>query len=142
MINYAIKTLRIDTTRMYVCGLSMGGGTTWDYSAWITVNVVAAQFLYVAHPHQLIEKHITAKDTVGFGLPQQLATPIVPSSYSVDYVQDINSYKPWIKAKLTPFQANVYMMRGQKQPTYHIVENGTNILRGCLLTKEALMFRV
>lgn len=32
MITYAIKQYRIDTTRMYVSGLSMGGGVTWDYA--------------------------------------------------------------------------------------------------------------
>jgi predicted peptidase len=32
MIDYAIKNWRVDTTRIYVSGLSMGGGNTWDYA--------------------------------------------------------------------------------------------------------------
>lgn len=32
LIDYAIKNLRVDTTRIYVSGLSMGGGATWDYA--------------------------------------------------------------------------------------------------------------
>jgi len=32
MINYAIQHYRVDTTRIYVSGLSMGGGVTWDYA--------------------------------------------------------------------------------------------------------------
>jgi len=32
MVNYAIQHYRIDTTRIYVSGLSMGGGATWDYA--------------------------------------------------------------------------------------------------------------
>ncbi|HYF29838.1 MAG TPA: T9SS type A sorting domain-containing protein [Chitinophagaceae bacterium] len=32
LIQYARSTYRIDTTRIYLCGLSMGGGATWDYA--------------------------------------------------------------------------------------------------------------
>jgi predicted peptidase len=32
MVNYAIAHYRVDTTRIYVSGLSMGGGNAWDYA--------------------------------------------------------------------------------------------------------------
>lgn len=32
VIQYAITTYRVDATRIYLCGLSMGGGATWDYA--------------------------------------------------------------------------------------------------------------
>jgi len=32
VINYAKSAYRIDTTRIYLTGLSMGGGATWDYA--------------------------------------------------------------------------------------------------------------
>ncbi|HYC28961.1 MAG TPA: T9SS type A sorting domain-containing protein [Chitinophagaceae bacterium] len=32
VIQYAINTYRVDQTRIYLCGLSMGGGATWDYA--------------------------------------------------------------------------------------------------------------
>jgi predicted peptidase len=32
MIDYAIKNYRVDTNRIYVAGLSMGGGAVWDYA--------------------------------------------------------------------------------------------------------------
>ena len=33
LITYAKNNYRIDVNRMYMCGLSMGGGITWDYAA-------------------------------------------------------------------------------------------------------------
>jgi predicted peptidase len=42
MIDYAIKNLRIDTTRIYVAGLSMGGGATWDYAIAYPKRIAAA----------------------------------------------------------------------------------------------------
>jgi predicted peptidase len=33
MIKYAVSHYRIDTTRIYVTGLSLGGGTTWSFAA-------------------------------------------------------------------------------------------------------------
>ena len=33
MVNWAIAHYRVDTTRMYISGLSMGGGITWEYAA-------------------------------------------------------------------------------------------------------------
>ncbi|RYG01586.1 MAG: hypothetical protein EOO02_12445, partial [Chitinophagaceae bacterium] len=33
IIDYAVKTYKVDQNRIYVTGLSMGGGVTWDYAA-------------------------------------------------------------------------------------------------------------
>jgi predicted peptidase len=33
LINYAVSKYRVDTTRLYVAGLSMGGGITWESGA-------------------------------------------------------------------------------------------------------------
>jgi len=41
LIDYAVKNLRIDTSRIYVAGLSMGGGATWEY-AMSYANRIAA----------------------------------------------------------------------------------------------------
>ncbi|MGB8191707.1 MAG: T9SS type A sorting domain-containing protein [Chitinophagaceae bacterium] len=32
VIQYALSTYRVDATRIYLCGLSMGGGAAWDYA--------------------------------------------------------------------------------------------------------------
>ncbi len=41
MITFAIKKYRIDTTRIYVSGLSMGGGYTWDYAGTYASRIAA-----------------------------------------------------------------------------------------------------
>jgi len=41
MLNYAIANYRIDTTRIYVAGLSMGGGVTWNYAAQYASRIAA-----------------------------------------------------------------------------------------------------
>ncbi|HMC85357.1 MAG TPA: PHB depolymerase family esterase, partial [Chitinophagaceae bacterium] len=41
MIDYAIAHYRVDTSRIYVAGLSMGGGNTWDYGVAYPNRVAA-----------------------------------------------------------------------------------------------------
>ena len=41
VINYAIKNYKVDTTRIYVTGLSMGGGATWDFAAAFPTKATA-----------------------------------------------------------------------------------------------------
>ena len=38
MLKYASANLRIDTNRIFLCGLSLGGGGTWKYSTASTAN--------------------------------------------------------------------------------------------------------
>jgi predicted peptidase len=41
MVDWAVKNLRIDTTRIYISGLSMGGGGTWDYAMSYASRIAA-----------------------------------------------------------------------------------------------------
>ncbi|HTL10258.1 MAG TPA: PHB depolymerase family esterase, partial [Chitinophagaceae bacterium] len=41
MIDYAVANFRVDETRIYVAGLSMGGGATWDYAVAYPNRVAA-----------------------------------------------------------------------------------------------------
>jgi predicted peptidase len=44
VLNYAISHYRVNSSRIYLTGLSMGGGATWDYAGHnsITANRIAA----------------------------------------------------------------------------------------------------
>ena len=41
IINYAIQNYRVDQSRIYVTGLSMGGGVTWQYAGTYANRVAA-----------------------------------------------------------------------------------------------------
>lgn len=101
VVQYAIKNFRIDTNRVYMTGLSMGGGVTWDYSAKYGASLSAI----VPICGGSFPDNKRAQQIASFNLPvwafhnEDDAT--VPVSYSRDYVTKINSYKPATLAKLT-----------------------------------------
>jgi predicted peptidase len=108
MINYAVKTYRIDGSRIYICGLSMGGGTTWDYASAYGNRVAAVVPICGASAPTMDKAHAIARDNLPVWAFHNNGDPTVPSWYSVDYVHDINSYNPPTYAKLTLFQATVH----------------------------------
>ncbi|HVB03101.1 MAG TPA: hypothetical protein VNE41_05230, partial [Chitinophagaceae bacterium] len=111
LIDLALSKYRIDTTRMYITGLSMGGGATWDYVNSSTANArrIAAIVPVAGASYPNVQKADTIAST---NLPvwalQNLNDPTVPSFYSIDYVKYLNSYNPAInpQALLTLFQAS------------------------------------
>jgi predicted peptidase len=42
VIDFAKKRFRVDASRIYVTGMSLGGGSTWDYAAAYGQNIAAA----------------------------------------------------------------------------------------------------
>lgn len=126
MINYAIKTYRINTTKIYICGLSMGGGTAWDYSSAYGKRVAAVVPICGASSPTMQNADSIAKDHLPVWAFHNNGDPTVPCSYSTGWVNDINSYKPAIKAKITIFQNNVHDAWSKAtNPDYK--ENGRNI---------------
>lgn len=106
MITYAKKTYRIDSTRLYICGLSMGGGGNWDYS-WNYGKRATAVVPIAGASWPTPEKgQDIAADNLAVWAFHNNNDPTVPSWYSVDYVQYINAANPKIPARLTLFQAS------------------------------------
>ncbi len=130
MLNYAINKYRLNYEKLYVVGLSMGGGGTWDY-AWnygkrITGIVPMAGASYpTSYKGQQI-----AQDSVAVWAFQNNDDPTVPSWYSTDYVQYINNY-PDIPAKLTLWPTGGHdCWTKASDPNY--TENGLNIYQWML----------
>ncbi len=101
LIDYAIKNLRVDTTRIYLSGLSMGGGGTWDYA--------------IAYPHRVAAivpisgASWPSKDQCGNMAGANLPVwafhnnddGTVAASATNTIVDDINSFSPAIPAQKT-----------------------------------------
>lgn len=135
MINYAIKHYKVDETRMYVCGLSMGGGTAWDYTSDFGKRLAAIVPICGSSVPTKEKAKPIAKNHVGVWAFHNSGDPTVPSYYSTDWVKDINSYSPYIKAKLTMFQASVHDAWSKAtNPNY--TENGKNIYEWMLTHRK------
>lgn len=135
MINYAIKKYRIDEKRIYICGLSMGGGTTWDYASVYCNRAAAIVPICGASAPTMDKAHAIAKANIPVWAFHNNGDPTVPSWYSVKYVNDINSYKPPVRAKLTLFQSDVHNAWSKAtDPNYK--ENKMNIYEWMLKHKN------
>ncbi len=101
VLQYAIKKYRIDTSRIYITGLSMGGGVTWEFSSQFGASVAAA--VPICGGSWPDTKR--AQNIASFNLPvwafHNDDDATVPVSYSIDYVNKINSFHPAVAAKIT-----------------------------------------
>ena len=126
MLNYAIKKYRIDTTRIYFTGLSMGGGILWDYTCNFGKRIAAIVPMAGSSWPTTEKGQCIAQDSVAVWAFQNNTDPTVPSWYSIDYVHYINSYNPLIPAKLTLWPTGGHdCWTEASDPNYR--ENGKNI---------------
>ena len=94
VINYLIAHYPVDINRVYLTGLSMGGGTVWNYSgndinhairiAGI-VPVCGAGYPYQSHARTMAAANLPVWAT------HNSIDNTVPPSYTIDYVNLINS---------------------------------------------------
>ncbi len=136
VIDYAVKTYKVDQTRIYVTGLSMGGGATWDYAAYSQkFGRRVAAILPISGASSPTTKKI---DTIAASnLPvwalHNLNDPTVSSNYTINYVNGINAYvpKPSPAARMTIFNASGHdAWTKTYDPSY--TENGLNVYQWML----------
>ena len=126
MINYAITKYRVDTSRIYVSGLSMGGGVTWEYASDYTTRVAAiAPICGASGPTNEKAQKIAQGGIAVWAFHNQDDT-VVPPSNSVGYVNKINSYNPSKPALITVWPSGGHDAWSKAtDPTYK--ENGMNM---------------
>jgi dienelactone hydrolase len=91
VIDYARRKWRIDETRIYVTGLSMGGGSTWDYSAVYGQNAAAiVPVCGGTKPSTSMAASIAAKNLPIWGL-YSTADKVVPAQWGRDFITWIDS---------------------------------------------------
>lgn len=133
LVNYLKSKFRIDNKRIYVTGMSMGGGVTEDFaSANDSYAQIPAAVVAVAgnmNPKQMTNAPKTlAKNDVPVWFLHNDNDPVVPSQYSKDWTSMMDSYSPSPnpQPKLTIFNASGHDAWSKAyDPSYK--ENGLNI---------------
>ncbi len=104
VINYFISALRIDQNRIYVTGLSMGGGATWDYAGKYASKVAAiVPVCGASAPNDQKAKMMAEKKLPVWAFHNQYDNKVSVDN-TTGYVNLINKYKPNPKPKATIFQ--------------------------------------
>ena len=131
VVDYAIKNYKVDLKRIYVTGLSMGGGAVWDYASYnnACANKIAA-ILPISGASSPNKKKIAviASSNLPVWALQNLKDPTVSSSYTINYVDGINAYvpKPAPAARKTIFNTSGHdAWTKTYNPEYR--ENGLNV---------------
>ncbi|HEY4285463.1 MAG TPA: T9SS type A sorting domain-containing protein [Puia sp.] len=111
VIRYAVDHYRVDTGRIYLTGLSMGGGVTWAYAADPTNSKMLAAILPVAGGQLWSGKGgatLIATANLPIFAAANLNDNVVPSVTTVDNINLINSIVPAIQPKAldTIYNAN------------------------------------
>ncbi|HJT74459.1 MAG TPA: PKD domain-containing protein, partial [Chitinophaga sp.] len=134
LINYLRKKFpRIDSKRIYVTGLSMGGGATEDFvSAGSFYSQVPAAAVAVCGNMNPLSQKSAAKAVAQNDIPVWFLhnenDPTVPSQYSKDWVTQIDANNPVSSAmpRLTIFNASGHdAWTKSYDPSYK--ENGMNV---------------
>jgi len=127
-INYALSKYRVDRSRIYMSGLSLGGFVTSDFVAENTSLIAAAVpisgVLMTGNVSERCEKIATGN--LPLWVFHNTEDPTINAAGAMDFISLINKNNPVIPAKLTLFKAAVHDAWTQAiNPAYK--ENNMNI---------------
>jgi hypothetical protein len=130
VIDYVVSHYRVNTNKIYLTGLSMGGGCTWEYagySAEYANRLAAIVPVCGASEPDSRRASVMAAANLPIWATHNIGDPTVPVALTTGFVDLINSFNPGIKAKRTIF-LNVFYHDAWSQ-TYdpNFRENGMNI---------------
>ncbi len=94
IIDYCIQHYRVDINRIYLTGLSAGGGTIWDYAAYSTSygNRIAAMVPVCGFSYPTEDRAQTiASSNLPIWATHNDSDRTVPSQYTISWVQYINA---------------------------------------------------
>lgn len=99
VLDYVVSHYNVDVSRIYVTGLSMGGGVTWEYAGNQGTDAYAKRVAAIApicgasYP-SIYRANVMAKNNVPVWAFHNEGDPTAPVYYTNDYVSGINSYTP------------------------------------------------
>ncbi len=110
VIDYAVRTYRVNTNRIYLTGLSMGGGGVWDYASYSSAfaNRLAALLPVCGASGPTPEKaQVIASANLPVWATHNQIDGTVPPENTIGWINAINSSspKPTVLAKKTIFPA-------------------------------------
>ncbi|PWT74221.1 MAG: hypothetical protein C5B59_11595 [Bacteroidetes bacterium] len=131
VVNYAVTHYRVDMRRIYLTGMSMGGGATWEY-AGDTIQPYGRKLSAIvpvcgaSYPTQG-RGRVIAKDNLPVWATHNDGDPTVPVTATIDYINYINQPPaPIPAARMTIFHSNLHDAWTQTyDPNYR--ENGMNV---------------
>lgn len=108
MLDYAVKNYRVDQTRIYVVGFSMGGGITWLSGASITSKIAA--IVPISSASAINDKNAEALSSSKmpvWAFHNSLDT-MVSVTYTKNNVAKVDALNPPIKPLLTLFNSQAH----------------------------------
>lgn len=101
VIDYAVKSYRIDASRIYVSGLSMGGGGTWAFATAFPSRAAAIVPICGAQGASTANASKIAKAGLAVWAFHNTDDPTVAVLNTNNWIQYINNANPSIPAKKT-----------------------------------------
>ncbi len=133
VINYAESHYQVDLTRVYLTGMSMGGGGVWVYSGNSSQpygrKLAAIVPVSGASPPDLTSARVIATDNLPVWATHNNGDPVIPVTYTETMVGYINQAPtPHPAAQMTIFQANTHdSWDSTYAPTFVDKVLGTNV---------------
>lgn len=127
VINYAKKNYRVRGQRIYLVGISMGGGTAVEFLYKYPHKVAAVATYSDPQGPTSAGVRAIAKSHVAFWGFHNERDPMVPAQRTISLVNSINSSKPGIKAKKTIFPKVAQHNSWLRGLTPNYKENGINV---------------
>jgi dienelactone hydrolase len=129
VINYAVASYNVNPQRIYVTGMSMGGGATWDYAGSSTTAsrrlAAIVPVCGASTPTSTAANNISATDLPVWATHNN-DDPMVPVSNTNGFIDLINSGSPTPAAKKTIFPVTGHdAWTTTYNPAFE--ENGLNI---------------
>ena len=108
VLQYALAHYRVNTSRIYMTGLSMGGGITWDFAAQpkLVVNLAAIVPICGASSESKQKANVIADANLPVWATHNQNDPTVNVNTTINYINDILKRNPSDPAKKTIFPAS------------------------------------
>ena len=103
VVKYFSSKLRIDPTRIYVTGLSMGGGVTWDYAGKYASKIAAIVPVCGASSTTNAKAKVMVNNNLPVWAFHNEGDPTVSVNNTLGYIDMLNSMKINPKAKKSIF---------------------------------------